>query len=41
MVAVPAEFVRSALRILDITSISEAELTRLALADHVDSMDAT
>jgi hypothetical protein len=41
VVAVRAEFLKTALRIFDITSISEAELTRLALADDADSVDPT
>ena len=39
MVAVPAKFVRTALRILNVAPISEAELTRLALADDHDSSE--
>jgi hypothetical protein len=33
MVAVPAQFVRTALRILNVAPVSDAELTKLALAD--------
>jgi hypothetical protein len=33
MVAVPAKFTRTALRILNTAPISDAELTKLALAD--------
>jgi len=39
MVAVPAQFVRAALRILNVT-LSEAELTNLALADDPNPRDS-
>jgi hypothetical protein len=40
-VAVPAKFVRAALRILNLAPISEAELAKLALVDAPDSEDPT